>query len=188
VRTPAQSLDADGDEGTFVWADSTAANFTSTDANQFLVRASGGTTFYSDSGLTAGVTLATGGGSWSSVSDRNVKENFADVDRRELLQKLSAIPVTTWNYKSQDDSIRHMGPMGQDFHAAFGIGEKATRITTIDADGVALAAIQGLHEIVLEKDCRIDDLEAQKAGLEARVTVLEAMMSKVLAAQNGGGR
>jgi len=42
VRTAGASGDDDGDEGTFIWADSTDADFTSTGPNQFLIRASGG--------------------------------------------------------------------------------------------------------------------------------------------------
>ena len=182
--------------GAFVWADSTDADFTSDGANKFLVRASGGTAIYSNSGLTAGVTLAAGGGSWSSVSDRNLKENVAEVDARDILERLARVPVTTWNYKSQDDSIRHMGPMGQDFHSAFGIGEVDTKIGTIDADGVALAAIQGLYEIVQEKDCEIENLKSEISELKedreveklrSEIEDLKELV-KALAAQNGGGR
>lgn len=42
VRTAAASGDANGDEGTFVWADTTDSDYTSTGPNQFLVRATGG--------------------------------------------------------------------------------------------------------------------------------------------------
>jgi len=42
VRSSSQTGDADGDEGTFVWADSTNADFASTGPNQFLIRAAGG--------------------------------------------------------------------------------------------------------------------------------------------------
>jgi hypothetical protein len=179
--------DTDGDQGTFMWADATNADFISDGPNKFLVRASGGTTIYSDTGLTAGVTLAAGGGSWSSVSDKNLKENFADIDKEALLEKLSAIPVTTWNYKSQDSSIRHIGPMGQDFHTAFGVGETDTRLSTIDVDGVALAAIQGLYEIVREKDCEVVELGSEISNLQSEISELKALVHK-LAAQNGGGR
>lgn len=42
VRDAAGSGDADGDEGTFVWADATDADFVSSGPNQFLIRAGGG--------------------------------------------------------------------------------------------------------------------------------------------------
>src|SRR5207253_465501 len=135
-------------------------DFASTAANQFNVRAAGGTRIFSNSGLTAGVTLAAGGGSWSSVSDRNMKENFAAISGERLLEKLNVIPVETWNYKSQDAAIRHMGPMAQDFYAAFGLGEDDKHISTVDADGVALAGVQAIYRINQEQQARIEKLEA----------------------------
>ena len=100
VRDPAESGSPFGDHGTFIWSDRGDGSddyFTSDGINRFLVRASGGTAIYSNSGLTAGVTLSAGGGSWSSVSDKNLKENVKEIDKAELLQKHAAIPVTTWN-------------------------------------------------------------------------------------------
>lgn len=186
-----------GDEGTFVWADkSTDSDFTSTGSNQFMVRASGGVYIYTNPGLTSGVRLATGAYEWSRVSDRAAKENFDCVQGRELLDRLATVPIETWNYKSQDCSIRHIGPMAQDFHAAFGVGEDEKTISTIDADGVALAAIQGLDEVVQEKDAemksalaqkdaqiadiaqRLDSVEAENAGLRARLAKIEAALSE----------
>jgi hypothetical protein len=49
------------------------------------------------------------------------------------------MPIQRWNMKSQDASIRHIGPMAQDFHAAFAVGEDNRHINSVDADGVALA-------------------------------------------------
>ena len=86
-----------------------------------------------------------------------------------------------YNYKSQDASIRHIGPMAQDFYAAFGVGRDEGFISTIDRDGVALAAIQGLHEIVKEKDAEI-------VALEARLAALEKLVKDAETAQGGGGR
>jgi hypothetical protein len=94
------------------------------------------------------------------MSDRNAKENFAPVDAQALLAKVTALPMSTWNYKSQHPSVRHLGPMAQDFKAAFNVGESDTGITTVDADGVALAAIQGLNQ----------KLEQQNAALEKQLT------------------
>jgi hypothetical protein len=123
------------------------------------------------------VTLASGGGSWSSISDRNVKRNIEPVDSLRLLERLSKVPIATWNYESQDPAIRHIGPMAQDFHAAFAVGEDERYITAIDADGVALAAIQGLHSLVEDRDCRIAELEHVNAELESRLERLEVLIS-----------
>ena len=59
------------------------------------------------------------------------------VNGQAVLARLAEVPITTWNYETQDPTIRHMGPMAQDFHAAFGLGESERHIPTIDADGVA---------------------------------------------------
>ena len=67
--------------------------------------------------------------------DRDAKENIDRVDAVAVLDKLAAIPLSTWNWKSQDPGIHHVGPMAQDFDAAFGLGETRERIDTVDADG-----------------------------------------------------
>jgi hypothetical protein len=168
-------------DGMFVWADSSSAyfpasgetNFTPA-AKQFLARATGGTVFVSainhtTGRSTAGVKLNSGAGSWSSLCDRNSKENLKPVDGREVLGQLTSLPVATWNYKSQDSSIRHIGPMAQDFYDAFGVGDEREFIATIDADGVALAAIQGLHKLVRDLEARNSSLEHRMASLERAV-------------------
>jgi hypothetical protein len=109
--------------------------------------------------------LASGGSAWSSVSDRNRKENFLRVDGEDLMARLRTVPVTSWNYLAQDRSIRHMGPMAQDFYAAFGLGESELMISSIDIDGVNLAAVQALT-------ARTDALQAENAGLRGGVSEL----------------
>lgn len=169
-------------DGAFVWADSTFADIASTSNDQFIVRASGGIWFGTTSSPSIPsdrfINTSTGaylsnGGTWTNASDRDTKENFASVDGQEMLKRLAATPITTWNYKAEDPSIRHMGPMAQDFYATFDLGESERHISTVDADGVALAAIQGLYQLLQEKDAqmaaqqqRIDDLEARVAALE----------------------
>ena len=122
---------------TFVWSDGSYPT-TSTANNQFMVRCNGGAIFYTGGGTSTGVQLASGGGSWSSLSDRNTKENFAPVDAKGVLERVAKMPITTWNYKAQEKTTRHIGPMAQDFHAAFGVGEDERHITAVDEDGVAL--------------------------------------------------
>ena len=164
--------------GCFVWGDSTDSDVPCNDNNRWVARASGGVYFYTSSDLLAGVYIAAGGGAWSPVSDRALKDNVHPVDGRDVLARLAQVPVTTWNYKSQDPSIRHIGPMAQDFYAAFQVGEDDKHISTIDADGVALAAIQGL---VAENQA----LRAQVASLDARLTALEQAVEASQPAQTG---
>jgi len=169
-----------------VWGDSTDADIASSATNQFIARAVGGVTFYTSTDLSTGVTVAAGGGSWSSVSDRNAKQNFAPVEGAKLLARLAAIPVLTWNYKAQDPSIRHLGPMAQDFYAAFQVGEDDKHIATVDADGVALAGVQALYQLSQEKDRtikaqgeEIKQLSQQLEELRARLARLEqAVLSR----------
>ena len=129
--------------------------------------------FYTSPTLTTGATLASGSGSWSMLSDRNVKANFSAVDGQDLLARLAAIPVSTWNYKAQPDLVRHMGPMAQDFHAAFGLGADDKHISTVDAEGVALAAIQALYQTVTELKRDLGDKDQQIAELRARLARME---------------
>ena len=151
--------------GSFVWSDGNAAT-TSTGDHQFVVRCTGGAIFYTANGTSTGVQLASGGGSWSSLSDRNVKEDFAPVDAKQVLEKVAQMPVTTWNYIAQGKTIRHIGPMAQDFYAGFNVGEDERHITTIDEGGVALAAIQGLNMKLQEKDAEIQALKERLEKLE----------------------
>lgn len=181
--------------GCFVWGDSTDADITCNTTNAWIARATGGVYFYTNTTLTSGVRVLPGASAWSSVSDRNLKENFAIADGQEVLERLSKVPITTWNYKAQDDSIRHMGPVAQDFYAAFGLGEDERLISTIDADGVALAAIQGLYEISKSQASRIQRLEAENAALarrvsdlESRLANLEALVAQMAANRAGGGQ
>jgi hypothetical protein len=95
------------------------------------------------------------------------------VDTRQVLERVSQMPMTQWNSKGQDATIQHIGPMAQDFYAAFGLGDDNTHISTTDAQGVALAAIQGLYEVVQQKDAQIAAQQQQIAALESRMTALE---------------
>jgi len=214
--------------GSFVWADSQAADFASTADNQFSIRAANGVRFNEGTSLFMGVNLGqkinlfsstfgigiqsgvqyyrigaggayawfSGGshndnsynpgaggtelmrlnsaelrvnGTFVSSSDRNLKENFAPVNPRAVLEKVAALPLSQWNYKA-DAGTRHLGPMAQDFYAAFGIGPDDKHIATVDADGVALAAIQGLNQKVEEKDAEIRNLRTRLEKLEQILT------------------
>jgi len=164
--------------GSFVWADSTDADFASQRYDQFRVRANGGARFdvnndewveiYDDG--THLIETSTGayltlGGAWTDSSDRDLKENLAPVDGQEVLARLTDLPITTWNYEAEGPSIRHMGPVAQDFYATFGLGQDERHLAPLDTSGVALAAIQALYE-------HSQALEAENVALREQVAAL----------------
>jgi hypothetical protein len=134
------------------------------------LKAPGGTRILSNEAESAGVSLAAGGTSWGVISDRNVKKDFAAVDSVQILEKLAALPITQWHYQWEESAATpHIGPMAQDFKAAFYPGTDDKSITTQEADGVALAAIQGLNQKVEEKVARIQELEQRLERLEKMI-------------------
>jgi hypothetical protein len=163
--------------GSFVWTDrSSDSAVTPSSQNQTIFRSSGGYWLYSDSGLSAGVTLAPGGGSWTTVSDRNMKENFFTVDGDDVLRRLRSVPVTTWNYKAQGAAIRHMGAMAQDFRAAFGLDVNDKGINSVDMDGVVLAGVKALDARTESQQDRIEVLERENAELRQRLDRVERLL------------
>jgi hypothetical protein len=153
--------------GCFVWSDRSQPIEVRCDAaNRFVVRSQNGVYFFSAGTSQAnysGVELPPGASAWVASSDRRLKENLRPVNTAEVLDRLVALPITTWNLRAQDPSIRHMGAMAQDFRAAFGLGESELGINTLDADGVALAAIQGLNAKVEAQAREAAELRAQMA-------------------------
>jgi len=165
--------------GTFAWADYAGGTFTVSTANEFAARATGGVYFYTNTALTAGSYLAAGSSTWANVSDREAKRNFSAVDGTQVLDKLASMPISTWSYKSEKDTIRHMGPMAQDMHAAFGLGDSDKSITTIDGDGVALAAIQGLNKKLDDQNRKQGtEIAALRGEIETLKTMIRQMAQK----------
>lgn len=168
-------------DGAFVWADTSPSGFASTAPNQFNARATGGVQFVTavnptTFAPTAGVSLAPGDNAWSVLSDMNAKTDFGTVDPVQALRSVAAMPIHTWRYKTQS-GVRHIGPMAQDFASAFHVGVDDRHISTVDADGVALAAIKGLYDVVRGKDAEIVALKKQNAALDARLRAVEKSLS-----------
>jgi hypothetical protein len=214
-------------DGSFVWADSQSATFSTTRSNQFCIRAGGGvvmnisgsmglnpaavainsssssgiglvvnesstdtSALFANNGTGDIITGLSGGGnlvfevlndgtvrskSVTLTSDRNAKENFAALDRKDVLARVVSMPVTEWNYKDDPASKKHIGPMAQDFHQAFQLdGTDDKHISVVDEGGVALAAIQGLNQKIDEKDVEIKNLERKLNRLEGMVKQLAA--------------
>ena len=215
--------------GSFVWADSANADFTSTGNDQFQVRAGGGVNIVSptematlrltsiggspvswglsiNQSLSSVMTISNGGQpritmpangnvgigvtnptarlqvinatcdgtTWINGSDRNIKTNFRPVDPLTVLEKVTSLPITRWAYRSTETED-HIGPVAQDFRAAFGLGAGDKGIATVDADGVALAAIQGLNQKLQEQSAQLKRKNAEISSLEARLARLEKL-------------
>lgn len=193
-----------GGDGSFAWADGSGWIFDpsngpggwgSNRANTFSVRATGGVWFLTGvDSLTghptvgAGVEVLPGNGAWTTYSDRNGKDDIEAVDPDTVLKKLVATPVATWRWKGEDARFRHMGPMAQDFYAAFHLGADDRHIVTVDAEGVALAAIQGLNAKLetrlAEKDKQLEDQQREIAELRERVAQVESLRGELAALRN----
>ena len=169
-------------QGSFVISDASA--FFSSDSaystanNQLTMRFAGGARVFTNQGLTSGVEISAGGGSWNTVSDRRKKENFEALDTEKILHKLAQLPLTSWNYKSQPATTRHIGPMAQDFYAAFGLDGIAndTTINTGDIDGVNMAAIQALEKRTRALQQENDQLKAKLEAMDAKMASIEKMI------------
>jgi Chaperone of endosialidase len=117
----------------------------------------------------SGTCYYAGGAGWSCTSDRRKKENFRAVNTQAVLEALVNMPITRWNMKNDAKRTPHLGPVAQDFKAAFGLGENDTTINTADAQGVALAAIKGVYEKNRALEQQVQTLEARLAALEKAV-------------------
>jgi hypothetical protein len=140
-----------------------------------------------------GISLDTNGNTLTisavaGQSDRNLKTDLAAVGPADILAKVAALPVQSWRYTNEMAGIRHVGPMAQDFKAAFGLGKDDKIIGYLDEGGVALAAIQGLNQKVEDTSqraevigqqatARIQKLEADNAELKARLEKIEQLLN-----------
>lgn len=110
-------------------------------------------------------------------SDRNRKTNIIGVDSSDVLARVRKLPVATWSWQ-EEEGVRHLGPMAQDFKAAFGLGDTDTGIAPLDMAGVSLAAIQALSQDLERKNDEIEALKVQNADLAARLAAIEAALAK----------
>lgn len=115
------------------------------------------------SGGVGGTATLSNGGSWNNASSRTFKTGFTAIDPLDILERVVSLPITRWTYRGSEEGT-HLGPMAEDFKAAFDLAGNGQSIATVDADGVALAAIQGLNQ----------KLESENAELRRRLSALEA--------------
>ena len=159
-------------DGVVLFSDSTDADFTGIDPNVFAVGFTGGIGMWTSKTFATGCSIPAGGGAWNCTSSRDQKQDFATVDAQAVLQRVAALPITEWRYRTETSGARHMGPTAQDFHAAFGLGDSDKSIGLIDANGVALAAIQGLNLKVEEQRAALREREVEIRALRDEVAAL----------------
>ncbi|TGE23944.1 hypothetical protein E5K00_01645 [Hymenobacter aquaticus] len=159
-------------------------------------RVTGGFRVFTSSNLTTGVTFQSGsvtsnwgqsnaviststgaylstGGTWTNTSDRRKKHRFEVVAGEDVLRRLRQVPITRWSYKADPATVRHLGPIAQDFRRAFGLGPDSISISTVDADGVALAGVQALDARTTAQARQLAALQAENAALKTRLDALE---------------
>ncbi len=171
--------------GSFVLGDANTTNLASTAGNQISMRFTGGYRFFTNSAFTTGVTMAANVSGWTNMCDRNLKEHVTSIDGEALLEKLRILPISEWSYRNADPSIRYIGPMAQDFHAAFHLGgSDSLGINSIIADGVNMAAAKALEartrdlrNIVLAQRETIGTLTEALRLVSIRLSQLEGAMS-----------
>jgi hypothetical protein len=153
-------------------------------ANEFVVRASGGIRLRSNVSLTNGCSIAASGTNWVCSSSRALKENYAPVDGEELLRRIRGVELNRWTLIDDPARTPHLGPFAEDFHAAFGLGDDPKAIGHQDIDGVNFGGVQALDARTLQMQSRMDQqarqieqLQADKAALEARIQRLEALLA-----------
>jgi hypothetical protein len=152
------------------------------DASRWSISNSGSSFVVNNQGV-AGVemTLSNAGnliisGTLTQNSDRDTKTDILTVDSGVILAKVNSLPIATW--RKQGEEATHIGPMAQDFAAAFGLGEDERRIAPLDVASVSLAAVQALHQEASERDAEIAKLKEQNSALEKRLADLEALVNK----------
>ncbi|HET6232628.1 MAG TPA: tail fiber domain-containing protein [Longimicrobiaceae bacterium] len=204
-------------QGSFVFSDRSSVDTLRAGVNHSANwRVSGGFRIFTSSNLSTGVTLQSGAtvsnwgqasaviststgaylstsGVWTNNSDVRRKYAFERVAGEDVLTRLRSVPITTWSYKVDDTGVRHLGPMAQDFHRAFGLGNDSVTVNSVDESGVALASIQALdarsatqQQIIAAQQARIDALEHEAAAQRARADDLARRLERieaVLAAQ-----
>jgi hypothetical protein len=165
----------------FVWGGSAVADTNSTADGDFVVNAPGGVRMMVGA---SGCTLTSGASGWSCTSDRRLKSDIEAVDGLDVLNRVVALPVARWSFSSVP-GIAHMGPMAQDFHAAFNLGDDETRLAPMDVQGVALAAIQGLNA---KLEARLAEVRTERQAQAAEIAELKRAVEVLLARTSPEGR
>lgn len=142
-----------------------------------------------NTGSGTGAVMLGGDNSWSSVCDSTKKENYKPVNGNEFLQKIAGMKLGSWNYKEQEKTKRHYGPMAQEMFANFGndgigiIGNDTT-IATADIDGVMMIAIQALEKRTADQQRDISIFKKEVADLKAIIAEQKKLLDAIIGPKN----
>lgn len=160
--------------GSFILGDGSTTTTTLSHLNNTMtMRFHNGYRLYTNSNLSTYVYMNNGATSWTFISDRNTKENFEPINGEEILHKISNLDITKWNYISNDDDVKYIGPMAQDFHHAFGLGgSDSCGINSMAIDGLNLAAIKALT-------ARTDKIEKLEETVDSQAREIEILRQEI---------
>jgi len=165
---------------------------TSSGAQWVMAAAGGGSFLFNETGTPVVELRVTAGGdmqipgvmtaaSFNTSSSRTLKQIHSSIDPVDILAQVVSLPITEWSFTDDPRGTLHLGPMAEDFHAAFEVGDSERHIGLMDAAGVALGAIQGMNQIVHEQQAVIEELKQQNAQREQELAELRSMVSQLLA-------
>ena len=93
----------------------------------------------------------TTGGAWTNTSARWKKEDFQKQDNQSILDKINQLEVTKWKYKGTANEY-HYGPMADDFHRLFAVGDDSST-SDLDKTGVLFLGMQALIDENRKIEC-----------------------------------
>ena len=166
------------DGGAWVFTDSNNDEFESDATDRFHARFENGYIFYTNAAQTTFVSLAAGGNSWASSSDSNLKENILSQNPSYFYNNIDLMPVSSWNYKSSDDkTIRHYGPMAQDFFSLFGKDSLGTigsdiKLSPYQLSSVGLLALKGHQEEYSRIKNELEKVKKESEELDEEIELL----------------
>jgi trimeric autotransporter adhesin len=184
--------------GTFAAGDESTTDSVRNQAdNEFRIRYNGGIRLRVSTaangntpgaGGNVGCDLTVAVPSWTCASSRTVKENFRTVDGEDVLARIRAMPITTWNMIGGGRDVRHLGPVAEDFYHAFGLGIGETTIGMGDIDGVNLAGVKALEARTQHLQQELDARTAEVGQLRGDVAELRAQVQALVATQAAAPR
>jgi len=119
-------------------------------------------------------------GDFAVLSSREAKRITGSVEPQRILSQMLRLPLEFWHYKDDPSRRVHLGPMAEDWSEAFTFGGASETLSLVDATGVTIAAIQGLHAELRDRDRSIAALEAANAELRSQLAELSGLVARLV--------